>query len=782
YRAYAADPQMRLNIGIRRRLAPLVENSRRRVELLNMLLLSLPGTPVIYYGDELGMGDNIYLGDRNGVRTPMQWTSDRNAGFSRADPARLYAPPIMDPVYGYQAVNVEAQERSPFSLLNWMKRMIAVRKQHQVFGRGAIRFLPVDNRKVLAYARSDGRETVIAVANLSRTLQPALLDLAAFRGLVPVEMLGRTEFPRVGDAPYFLTLAPYASYWFELVANPTPLTVRPAPAAADKPEERAPLLAGTAWDTLLDGHVRVLIERDYLPAFLHAQRWFGGKARTTRRTRIADWALVRGGSEPAFLALVEVEYESGPSDCYFVPMALRSGSAAETLMAEAPSTVIARLTGARRGVVYEGARSEGIAELLLSLVGGGRNIGTKHGSVRGVATDAYVRWRGTNEERRATPRVTTLGGEQSNTSLVFSNQLVLKLFRRIEPGPNPDVEVEEQLAGRLGSPILPPLFGVLRWERRNGERADVAILEPLVANQGTAWDQALHEVGRFLERASGLETPVGGFGPLQATGQPPPPAVVEAIGPYLQYAHRLGTRSAEMHLALAADHDAGDFAPVPLTTEDAAEASGRMTAHAGDVLVQLEQLFDRLPSAAAGHARAVLAARETVLGRLRHVGAAGGTVQKIRVHGDYHLGQVLLSQADYVIIDFEGEPARPLAERRAKQCALKDVAGMMRSFSYAAMAGLHSFAASSSSELDRLLPWARVWQGWSAAMFLNGYIESVGDAPFVPRDRSVLDALLSAFLLDKAMYELGYELNHRPEWVPIPLSGIVDLIHTGPAA
>ncbi len=277
YQAYAADPQMRINVGIRRRLAPLMENSRRRIELMNSLLFSLPGTPVIYYGDEIGMGDNIYLGDRNGVRTPMQWTGDRNGGFSRADPARLFAPPIMDPVYGYQAINVEAQERSPFSLLNWMKRMIGLRKQHKVFGRGSIEFLSPQNRKVLVYVRSHQDETILCVANLSRTVQPAELDLSRFRGMIPVEMLGLTEFPRIGELPYFLTLGPYAFYWFRLLQSAPAITARTAPETSTGVPQAPGLLVGAAWDTLLDGNVRTLIERDLLLPFLQRQRWFGGR-------------------------------------------------------------------------------------------------------------------------------------------------------------------------------------------------------------------------------------------------------------------------------------------------------------------------------------------------------------------------------------------------------------------------------------------------------------------------------------------------------------------------
>src|SRR5689334_1840107 len=310
YQAYAADPQARINVGIRRRLAPLVENSRRRIELLNALLFSMPGTPIVYYGDEIGMGDNIYLGDRNGVRTPMQWTSDRNGGFSRADPARLYAPPIMDPVYGYQSVNVEAQERSPFSRLQWMKRLIGVRKQFKVFGRGSLEFLHVHNRKVIAYVRRLDDDLMLCVANLARNVQPAELDLSAFKGLTPVEMVGLTEFPKIGDLPYFLTLAPYYFYWFRLQQAPSPITARvtEAPAVFDT---LPAFFMGAAWDTLLDGNVRTLIEREALAPFLLRQRWFGGKARAIRATRFVDWGVLRRGTQPAFLTLIDVEYRDG---------------------------------------------------------------------------------------------------------------------------------------------------------------------------------------------------------------------------------------------------------------------------------------------------------------------------------------------------------------------------------------------------------------------------------------------------------------------------------------
>ena len=216
YATYAADPRMRVNVGIRRRLAPLLDNDLERLRLMNSLLMSMPGSPIIYYGDEIGMGDNIYLGDRNSVRTPMQWSPDRNAGFSRADPQKLYLPPVMDPVYGYEAVNVEAQRRDPSSLLNWMKRLIAVRKSHTAFGRGGLRFLYPRNRKILAYLREHGDQTLLCVVNLGRSPQPVELDLSEFRGCVPVEAFGHTPFPPIGELPYLLTLTGHGFYWFVL--------------------------------------------------------------------------------------------------------------------------------------------------------------------------------------------------------------------------------------------------------------------------------------------------------------------------------------------------------------------------------------------------------------------------------------------------------------------------------------------------------------------------------------------------------------------------------------
>src|SRR5262245_3364628 len=459
YQTYAADPRMRINVGIRRRLAPLVESSRRRIELLHSLLFSLPGTPVIYSGDEIGMGDNIYLGDRNGVRTPMQWTGDRNAGFSRADPARLFAPPIMDPVYGYQSINVEAQEQSPFSLLNWMKRMITLRKQFKVFGRGSLEFLYSSNRKILTYVRRYEGEAILCVANLSRTVQPVELNLAEFKGMTPVEMLGLTEFPRIGELPYFLTLPGHNFYWFRLQQAPSPITAQRVSEASVPVDNLPAFFMGVAWDTLLEGNVRTLMERESLVPFLQRQRWFGGKARPLRAARFLDWGVARRGPDPVFFTIVEADYVDGAREQYFVPLALVSGAAADARVTATPHVVVARLTGARKGIVLDAAADEGAAQTLLDALDTEQSFRTRRGVVRTRRTPAFEELRGSGP--LPTRRI---GAEQSNTSFAFGDRLVVKLFRRVQSGPNPDVEIGEHLTLYTSFRRAPRLAAFIEYE------------------------------------------------------------------------------------------------------------------------------------------------------------------------------------------------------------------------------------------------------------------------------------------------------------------------------
>jgi maltose alpha-D-glucosyltransferase/alpha-amylase len=771
YTQYAADPQMRINVGIRRRLAPLMENSRPRIELMNSLLLSMPGTPIIYYGDEIAMGDNVYLGDRNGVRTPMQWSGDRNAGFSRADPARLYAPVIMDAVYGYESINVESQERSPFSLLQWTKRLIALRKQHPVFGRGSLQFIPTTNRKVLAYVRQLDDDIVMCVANLSRTVQPAEIPLGQFAGLTPVEMLGQTEFPRIGDHPYFLTVAPYGFYWFQLEHVVKPITARTAP-VTNEPAALPALFSGPVWDATLDSGLRTVVERQVLPPYLQRQRWFGGKAREIAVARFRDWATLRRGPNPAFLSIVDVEYRDGGVEQYVLPLAMGGETDPGSEKLPAPA-IVARISGARKGLLYDGLFDDEVCRLLLRTLRTDGEIGLREarlsGASRGVSDRA--------DTHPETPIVRT-APDQSNTSVIFGTRFIMKLFRRIEPGPHPEIEVGDFLAER-GFSRIPRLAGMLSYVGADSASA-LAMAQEYVTNQGNGWEVSIDELGRYFERAGTLPAGQVSRPPARVPSLLDDPGesqsrVSETMGTYLTLAGTLGRRTGELHVRLAGDARNPAFAPEPFTRQDLRASADAMRRNVEAQLSLVEQQMDRLDARRRALAADVLGHRDDILRLFDDVEPVGGAGQRIRCHGDYHLGQVLVTESDITIFDFEGEPARPLEQRRQKWSPLRDVAGMLRSFSYAALTGLAAATATRPEDVERLAPWAELWEHQTGGTFLRAYLDATRAAGILPPEREDLETLLHLFLMDKAAYEVRYELNNRPDWVHIPLAGMLRL-------
>jgi maltose alpha-D-glucosyltransferase/alpha-amylase len=765
YLAYSADPRMRLNLGIRRRLAPLLDRHRGRIELLNSLLLSFPGTPIIYYGDEIGMGDNIYLGDRNGVRTPMQWSADRNAGFSRATPARLYSPVIMDPVFGYEAINVEAQQADPSSLLTWTRNMIALRKLFRVFGRGSLEFLHPSNRKILAYVRRHEEELILCVANLSRFAQPLELDLSAFAGMTPVEMLGYAEFPVIGKQPYPLTLGPYGFLWFEL---------HPSRNAELRPSGSidVPLDAGRGWEGLLEGTDLERLEVRLLPDYLTRQRWFGGKSRKIEAVRVVDWGELCDAQ--AALVLARVQYETGEPDTYTLPLAITLGEAANALAATAPGTVVAAVaSGEQAGLLHDALADDQVCTALLHCIEQGRQVVMRDGIVQAHPGEALPVLR----DQSGHPPVPRRGtAEQSNTSIRFDDRLILKLFRRLEPGINPDYEVGRYLTETMGFPHVPPFAGVLEYERAGAEPATLALLQGFVAGEGDGWTGAMEELQRYYEETAPLAMPPEALVDiarplLELAGAPPSRHAREYVGISLDAAAVLGRRTAELHVRLAAGEEPA-FAPEPLTGADVRALAVTLRQRVQTAVDRLKDNLPRLPDEAVADAGLVLRRRSALLGSFREL--EGGTAwgQRTRVHGDYHLGQVLRVRGDYVILDFEGEPARPLAERRSKQSALKDVAGMLRSYSYAAYAALLNRVARRPEDVARIEPWARLWERSTGAEFLRAYRDAVGAAPFLPAAAEGFGALLHGYLLDKALYELQYELDSRPNWIRIPLWGL----------
>ncbi len=772
YRAYAQDPRMRVNVGIRRRLAPLLGHDRRRIELMNALLFSLPGTPIIYYGDEIGMGDNIYLGDRNGVRTPMQWSSDRNAGFSRANPQQLYSPVVIDPEYHFEAWNVEAQQANPHSELWWMKRLIALRKQLEGFGRGTIEFLQPDNRRVLVFLRRYEEQIVLVVANLSRYVQCVELELAEFNGLVPVEAFGRTAFPPIGELPYFLTLGPHGFYWFSL----TPRRV----AAPERTHPRIDVEGD--WSLLFEEDSVRALER-ILPDYLVARRWFGSKARVIKTVEVVEHIPFPYDDTTAMIAFIQCTYTEGEAERYLLPLAFATDARRHAVSDAAPHAVIADLYVATtddapgEGILFDALADDRFAEALLEFASSRRSCRGQHGNLTASRTRKFNALMASDEPLSPQP----IRSEQSNTSVVFGNRLICKLFRKVEEGTNPDVEVERFLTEQAKFPHTPDVAAVFEYKAHGRAAAVIGFLQQLVPNEGDAWTYTIDAIGRYFEEVlthperPALTAPTD-VHPLDLRASTPPPPLDTLLHEYLQRARLLGRRTAELHIALASRDDLPDFAPESFTTYYQRELYQGGRTLARQVLTRLRKHVRDLPGEdERASARALLKAEDELLARLKQVVDHKLTGRRIRCHGDYHLGQVLYTGRDFVIIDFEGEPARSMSERRFKRSPLRDVAGMLRSFDYAASYALHAGRVR-VEDVPLLQPAAELWVLWVQAAFVAEYLDTVAPAGLLPRADADLRVLLDFSLLDKAVYELGYELNNRPGWVHVPLQGILRLL------
>jgi maltose alpha-D-glucosyltransferase/alpha-amylase len=773
YRAYTQDRLARLNLGIRRRLAPLLGNDRRRIELMNGLLFSLPGTPVLYYGDEIGMGDNIFLGDRNGVRTPMQWSADRNAGFSRANRQRLYLPVITDPEYHYETVNVEAQQGNPHSILSWMKRLIALRKRHHAFGRGSLELLRPENRKVLVYVRKHESEQILCIANLSRFLQAVELDLSKWKGLVPVELFSSNEMPMIGDTPYFLTMHPHAFYWFSLQPRAAP-TIQSD--GARTPASLPEIAVEGGWESALVGEAKEKLE-NLLLAYIRQRRWFAGKARRLKTASIADVVTVPGAEGTSYLTTVLVTYGEGDPETYMLPIAYATAAEASQVTERWPQSAMAwvrNLEDESRGLLYDALGPPNFAEAILGAIARRRRAAGTSGTLVGSTTKAFARLRGPETIRLEAQHSVA---EQSNNSVIFGERLMLKVFRRLEEGVNPELEVGRFLTEKAEFPNVAPLAGSLEYRRLQGEPVTMAIIQAYVPNQGDAWQYTLTTVSHFFTAPEllDLEPQLLVRGIAEASRGELPEIAVKTIGNYLDSARLLGRRTAELHGALASDLTDPSFAPERVTPQDQRSIYQSISGLSIRAIDLLRSQLGRLPADARDDAQQVLELESRIPYILRAFLARRPNTTRIRVHGDYHLGQVLYTGNDFIIIDFEGEPTRTLYERRLKRLALRDVAGMLRSFSYASQAALRSVEVT-AERMPRMQAWARFWGDCVSAAFLKSYLATAGSASFVPQTKEDLELQLTTMLLEKALYELRYELNTRPDWVSIPLRGILDLV------
>lgn len=746
-----------------------MDNEIDKIKLMNSLLLSMPGSPIIYYGDEIGMGDNFFLGDRNGVRTPMQWSPDRNAGFSRADPQRLYLPPIMDPVYGYGAVNVETQLRERASLLNWMQRVLAVRKSHPSFGRGKLVFLHPGNRKILAYFRILEDDIILCVSNLSRAAQAVELDLSDYKGCVPVEMMGRSAFPPIGELPYLLTLPGHSYYWFRLAGS------EEVPAWHEEHlqhEDLPTLVLFDGWRSLFPDRVvlwriamaeklRTLLQKDALPRFVINQRWYGNKGQAVKQVVISDYVEWEDQDNSWLLSLIRIEAATGEPISCFLPLALAwEMGDSERLHAISATTVAQARRQSQLGILGDAFADEVFCRALVQAIGTGLTLRSEHGVMRFSPTSAYPAFVETQCVASLPVRPTAQQGR--NTAVVLGEQLYLKGYRHLHIGLRPELEIGRFLSEVAKHSNTAPVLGVVDYQGNDGNNMTLALLQGYVENQGDCWCYTLDYLDRFLEESRASAAP--------------PEAAAQAHGAYLVLMRTLGQRTGDLHNALATATGNADFDPEPVTDADLEDWVLQVQVEATATLEQLDRRQEGLADSARTLAQTLLAQRNTLVDRLQACTFGHLDAVKTRYHGDYHLGKVLLSKNDFVITDFEGEPKCPLAERRRKHSPLRDVAAMLRSFNTVAYTAVALDSEERPEDSAKFEHFVRDWEEEVGRVFLAAYDETVHGADLLATSAS-LRGLLDLFLLEMALYEVRYELDNRPNWVVIPLRSILMLLN-----
>ncbi len=771
YRMYAYDPQARINLGIRRRLAPLLGNDRRQIELLNGLLFSLPGTPVMYYGDEIGMGDNIYLGDRDSVRTPMQWSADRNAGFSRSNPQKLYLPIILDPEYHYEALNVEAQQQNPSSLLWWMKRIIALNKRYKALRRGSIEFLHPENRRVLAYIREYEDERILILANLSRQVEYAELDMSDYAGYYPVELFGQRRFPDIGELPYFITIAPHSFLWFSLIPGKTEdESLSTEPETIEAPED---------WTALLRGKTLLRFE-DTLAPFLMRNRWFAGKSRLISKVNVIEIIEVPAAHKNYFVILMEVDYGEKDTEIYMCPVTHRMDSIEGDDDIIPLSAIICRLSrkGESQGYLFDAVYDSDFLKSLFQMISSRKRGKGITGELVASQGRAFRMLR-TLENKSIEPVL--LKAEQSNTSIIYEDTFILKLFRRVEKGTNPDLEIGRFLTDEAGYPNSPQVAGSLELQYKRGPSITMGILQGYVPGVQDVWSHMQDVLKRFYELAlvtdreslSSLSIPKKHIVELAAMDIPEQAS--DLIGPVLETTRLLGQRTAELHRALASDTFNEEFVSevfTPLYQRSLYQSLRNLTDR---IFSKLKKQLNQLPEELQKDGKKLYESRVSIQNHFKSLISKKVTSTRIRTHGDFHLGQVLFTGKDFYIIDFEGEPSRSLSERKIKRSPLRDVAGMLRSFHYAALGTLQERVVH-SQDREYLEFLSHYWQTWVSAAFLKGYLENCQSEHFIPDSKEEMILLIDLYSFEKAVYELGYEMDSRPEWIRIPLEGIMGLV------
>ncbi len=767
FKAYATDPHSKVNIGIRRRLAPLLNNDRRKIELLYTILFSLPGSPVIYYGDEIGMGDNVYLGDRFGVRTPMQWNLNLNAGFSDANPQRLFLPIISDPVYRYESVNVSTQEENPSSLMWWMKNVMAMRKRLNVFGRGDMKFIVSSNAKVLSFVRTFGNQSIVVVANLSQFSQAATLNLSEYKGSDITEAFSQNRFMNVSDGDYEITIGPYGYFWFQVDRIEQ----------IDKSEVSGelPLIKTEfSWERIFDSYNDVRsLERKVFPLFMKKCRWFGGKAKAISKMGINKTIPVKVDGDTHYLTIIEVHYVQRLPELYFIPLSfISSDNIMDRVEYTAQSVVCRAEIQGRSGFIMDSCYDKIFRDYLFLSMSKELRLKDDEGGVLKFNTSVYTK---VSKEKAIDSKI--LKSDQSNTAFIYNDQYFFKFYRKVEKEVNPDLEIIRFLTENTNFQNAPKYSGSIEYTDNHGKNIVFGLLQEKVENQGDAWTMIIDSVGRFYERvitSSKKDKVPKLINDPAIKFEDAPEIIQEFIGRGLyERMARLGQRTAEMHLALASDSANAAFIPESFNNNYQRSLYSSLRKLLRDRFSMLEVAIPKLPPATQALAKEVLGMESLILECFSEIYQIKINAIKTRVHGDFHLGQVLFTGKDFVFIDFEGEPGFSFSERRLKKSPLKDVAGMMRSIHYAAFGKLVLNENYRDRDLEFLENWAEQWQHYVSRFYLGAYMDKIGMGSDLSYENEVL---IRTFLVEKAVYELGYELNGRPDWVSIPLRGIQYLI------
>jgi maltose alpha-D-glucosyltransferase / alpha-amylase len=763
FKAYASDSSLKYNVGIRRRLAPLLNNDRRKIELLYTILISLPGTPVMYYGDEIGMGDNVYLGDRFGVRTPMQWNMNQNAGFSTANPQRLYLPIITDPIYRHESVNVATQEENPSSLLWWMKHVMGMRKRLNIFGRGEMKIIESSNSKVLAFARTYEKQRLIVVANLSQFSQATNLNLSEYKDCDITEVFSQNKFMNVGAGDYAITIGPYGYFWFQVD------TIE----KRDKSEASGelPLLkTDISWERLFDNYneVRVL-ERKILLPFMKKCRWFGGKAKVVSKVGLHLTIPLKVDRDTHFLAIIEVNYVQRLPEFYFLPLTfVPADSLLERVEYTVQSVVCRGEIQGKAGFIMDSSYDKTFRDFLFTSMENDMKLKDDKGGVLTFNSSVFAK---IDVSKGVDSKI--LKADQSNTAIIFNDKYFFKFYRKIEKEINPDLEIVRFLSENTSFQNSPKYAGSVEYLDHEGNTIIFGLMQEKVENQGDAWGMSVDSIGRFYERvmtkAKNLKLPkLSNKAGIKF--EDAPDVIQEFIGRgFYERVVRLGQRTAEMHLALASDASNPAFAPEKYTANYQRSVYSSLRKLLKDRFAMLENHLPKLDVPTKELAKKVLAMEDVILESFSEVYQIKINALKTRVHGDYHLGQVLFTGKDFVIIDFEGEPGFSFSERRLKKNPLKDVAGMMRSFHYAAFGKILLNENYRDRDMEFLESWAEQWQHYVGRFYLGAYMDRIGMGSTLSYED---DVLIRTFLIEKAVYELGYELNGRPDWVSIPLRGL----------